>query len=207
MLSCGSLLKQYLLHCLCRSVFGSIVGPNPLKGDNSGTQYYEGIRVRATPAPITYPSQTTTAVGTNTPPIPAINTTPAKVLLPVQQRTIKTLSPAPDSTAVSQIDSSAASSGTQTTPTAPASPILKAQLSAPPKPSSSNTSSQSQTLVTKVDSKSQVGPSPSLITLPLSLYYRSLPRSHFVTLVLTSLVCHSFLMLFSMLVFSLLNAS
>ncbi|XP_020300893.1 AT-rich interactive domain-containing protein 2 isoform X3 [Pseudomyrmex gracilis] len=151
----GVIAPLHFPRCV-RSVFGSIVGPNPLKGDNSGTQYYEGIRVRATPAPITYPSQTTTAVGTNTPPIPAINTTPAKVLLPVQQRTIKNLSPAPDSTAVSQVDSPAASSGTQTTPTAPASPILKAQLSAPPKPSSSNTSSQSQTLVTKVDSKSQV---------------------------------------------------
>lgn len=141
-----------------RSVFGSIVGPNPLKGENTGTQYYEGIRVRATPAPITYPSQTTAAVATNT-PIPAINTTPVKVL-PVQQRTVKNISPAPDSTAVSQVDSPAASSGTQTT-TTPASPILKAQLSAPPKPPSNNTSSQSQNPVTKVDSKSQVGPSPS----------------------------------------------
>ncbi|XP_019890081.1 AT-rich interactive domain-containing protein 2 isoform X2 [Ooceraea biroi] len=151
----GVIAPLHFPRCV-RSVFGSIVGPNPLKGENTGTQYYEGIRVRATPAPITYPSQTTAAVATNTPPIPAINATPVKVL-PVQQRTIKTISPAPDSTAAPQVDSPAASSGTQTTTLlTPASPILKAQLSAPPKPPSNNTSSQSQNPVTKVDSKSQV---------------------------------------------------
>ncbi|KAG5322670.1 ARID2 protein, partial [Pseudoatta argentina] len=149
----GVIAPLHFPRCV-RSVFGNIVGPNPLKGENTGTQYYEGIRVRATPAPITYPSQTTAAVATNTPPIPAVNTIPVKVL-PVQQRTVKNISPAPDSTAVPQVDSPAASSGTQTTST-PASPILKAQLSAPPKPPSNNTSSQSQNPVTKVDSKSQV---------------------------------------------------
>ncbi|KAL0118046.1 hypothetical protein PUN28_009019 [Cardiocondyla obscurior] len=149
----GVIAPQHFPRCV-KSVFGNIVGPNPLKGENTGTQYYEGIRVRATPAPITYPSQITAAVATNTLPIPAVNTTPVKVL-PVQQRTVKNISPAPDSTAVSQVDSPAASSGTQTTST-PASPILKAQLSAPPKPPSNNTSSQSHNPVTKVDSKSQV---------------------------------------------------
>lgn len=163
--------------CLRRSIFGNIVGPNPLKGENTGTQYYEGIRVRGTPTPITYPSQITTAVATNTLPIAAVNTTPVKVL-PVQQRTVKNISPAPDSTAAPQVDSPAASSGTQTTST-PASPILKAQLSAPPKPPSNNTSSQSQNPVTKVDSKSQVGPKSSALSL-----YHSLPFS-FITLVLT----------------------
>ncbi|KYN02707.1 AT-rich interactive domain-containing protein 2 [Cyphomyrmex costatus] len=148
----GVIAPLHFPRCV-RSVFGNIVGPNPLKGENTGTQYYEGIRVRATPAPITYPSQTT-AVATNTLPIPAINTTPVKVL-PVQQRTVKNISSAPDSTAAPQVDSPAASSGTQMTST-PASPILKAQLSAPPKPPSNNTSSQSQNPVTKVDSKSQV---------------------------------------------------
>ncbi|XP_071559642.1 uncharacterized protein Bap170 isoform X4 [Temnothorax nylanderi] len=149
----GVIAPLHFPRCV-RSVFGNIVGPNPLKGENTGTQYYEGIRVRATPAPITYPSQTIAAVATNTLPIPAVNTTPVKVL-PVQQRTVKNISPAPDSTAAPQVDSPAASSGTQTTST-PASPILKAQLSAPPKPPSNNTSSQSQNPVTKVDSKSQV---------------------------------------------------
>ncbi|XP_011647945.1 AT-rich interactive domain-containing protein 2 isoform X4 [Pogonomyrmex barbatus] len=73
----GVIAPLHFPRCV-RSVFGNIVGPNPLKGENTGTQYYEGIRVRATPAPITYPSQTTTAVATNTPPIPAVNT-PVKV--------------------------------------------------------------------------------------------------------------------------------
>uniref|UniRef100_UPI00143C7D0B AT-rich interactive domain-containing protein 2-like n=1 Tax=Bombus vancouverensis nearcticus TaxID=2705178 RepID=UPI00143C7D0B len=144
----GVIAPLHFPRCV-RSVFGGSVGPNPLKGETSGTQYYEGIRVRATPPQVTYPSQT--AVGTNTAPIPAVNTTPVKVL-PVQQRTIKSISPAPDSTA---LDNPA--SGPPRTP-APASPILKAQLSAPPKPPSSisNTATQSQNPVTKVDSKSQV---------------------------------------------------
>ncbi|XP_012541662.1 AT-rich interactive domain-containing protein 2 isoform X3 [Monomorium pharaonis] len=149
----GVIAPLHFPRCV-RSVFGNIVGPNPLKGENTGTQYYEGIRVRGVPMPITTPSQITAAVATNTLPIPAVNTTPVKVL-PVQQRTVKNISPAPDSTAAPQVDSPAASSGTQTTST-PASPILKAQLSAPPKPPSNNTSSQSQNPVTKVDSKSQV---------------------------------------------------
>ncbi|XP_043584003.1 AT-rich interactive domain-containing protein 2 isoform X2 [Bombus pyrosoma] len=144
----GVIAPLHFPRCV-RSVFGGSVGPNPLKGETTGTQYYEGIRVRATPPQVTYPSQT--AVGTNTAPIPAVNTTPVKVL-PVQQRTIKSISPAPDSTA---LDNPA--SGPPRTP-APASPILKAQLSAPPKPPSSisNTATQSQNPVTKVDSKSQV---------------------------------------------------
>ncbi|XP_019890083.1 AT-rich interactive domain-containing protein 2 isoform X4 [Ooceraea biroi] len=81
----GVIAPLHFPRCV-RSVFGSIVGPNPLKGENTGTQYYEGIRVRATPAPITYPSQTTAAVATNTPPIPAINATPVKVAQRQQQQ-------------------------------------------------------------------------------------------------------------------------
>ncbi|XP_072746617.1 uncharacterized protein Bap170 isoform X6 [Anoplolepis gracilipes] len=73
----GVIAPLHFPRCV-RSVFGSIVGPNPLKGENTSTQYYEGIRVRATPAPITHPSQTTAAVATNT-LIPAVNTTPVKV--------------------------------------------------------------------------------------------------------------------------------
>ncbi|XP_011052558.1 PREDICTED: AT-rich interactive domain-containing protein 2 isoform X6 [Acromyrmex echinatior] len=81
----GVIAPLHFPRCV-RSVFGNIVGPNPLKGENTGTQYYEGIRVRATPAPITYPSQTTAAVATNTPPIPAVNTTPVKVAQRQQQQ-------------------------------------------------------------------------------------------------------------------------
>lgn len=115
-------------------------------------QYYEGIRVRASPAATTHPSQN--AVGTNTVTMSSINTTPVKVQ-PVQQRTVKPISPVGDST-------HSDNSNMSVTPRiqAPASPILKAQLSAPPKPSS-NAPNQPQNPVTKVDSKSQVGPSPS----------------------------------------------
>ncbi|XP_035738109.1 AT-rich interactive domain-containing protein 2-like isoform X3 [Vespa mandarinia] len=141
----GVIAPLHFPRCV-RSVFGGTIGPNPLKGESTGTQYYEGIRVRTTPGQVTYPSQT--VIATNTAPISAVNTTPVKVL-PVQQRTIKNISPAPDSTA---LDNPA--SGVHRIP-APASPILKAQLSAPPKPPSI-TSNQSQNPVTKVDSKSQV---------------------------------------------------
>ncbi|XP_071559644.1 uncharacterized protein Bap170 isoform X6 [Temnothorax nylanderi] len=81
----GVIAPLHFPRCV-RSVFGNIVGPNPLKGENTGTQYYEGIRVRATPAPITYPSQTIAAVATNTLPIPAVNTTPVKVAQRQQQQ-------------------------------------------------------------------------------------------------------------------------
>ncbi|XP_014295018.1 AT-rich interactive domain-containing protein 2 isoform X4 [Microplitis demolitor] len=52
----GVIAPLHFPRCV-RSVFGGTIGPNPLKGENSSTQYYDGIRVRASPAPITYPSQ------------------------------------------------------------------------------------------------------------------------------------------------------
>ena len=123
------------------------MGPNPLKGETTGTQYYEGIRIRATPTPVTFTSQL--IVGTNTTPITiAGNSTPVKVL-PVQQRIGTAINSIPDSTALDN-------PGAQRIP-APASPILKAQLSAPSKPPTPN---QAQNSVTKIDSKSQVGPNP-----------------------------------------------
>ncbi|EFN85727.1 AT-rich interactive domain-containing protein 2, partial [Harpegnathos saltator] len=166
----GVIAPLHFPRCV-RSVFGNIVGPNPLKGENTGTQYYEGIRVRSTPAPITYPSQTA-AVVTNTAPIQAINATPVKVL-PVQQRTVKNISPAPDST----VPADNPASGTQTTPITPASPILKAHLSAPPKPPS-NTPSQSLNPVTKVDSKSQVSVSHPHLSQALLASGSQTPQQH-----------------------------
>ncbi|XP_032671918.1 AT-rich interactive domain-containing protein 2 isoform X6 [Odontomachus brunneus] len=80
----GVIAPLHFPRCV-RSVFGNIVGPNPLKGENTGTQYYEGIRVRSTPAPITYPSQTA-AVATNTASVQAINATPVKVAQRQQQQ-------------------------------------------------------------------------------------------------------------------------
>ncbi|KAG8040208.1 hypothetical protein G9C98_000778, partial [Cotesia typhae] len=113
--------------------------------------YYEGIKVRATPAPITYPSQPSSpAVVTSASSTP----TPAKVLQLVQQRTV-TKSPAPDSTA---LDNNASKTITNSTAIAqtPASPILKAHLSAPPKPTPSTATLSQPQIISKVDSKSQV---------------------------------------------------
>ncbi|XP_074095962.1 brahma associated protein 170kD isoform X3 [Cotesia typhae] len=134
-----------------RSVFGGTIGPNPQKGETTGMQYYEGIKVRATPAPITYPSQPSSpAVVTSASSTP----TPAKVLQLVQQRTV-TKSPAPDSTA---LDNNASKTITNSTAIAqtPASPILKAHLSAPPKPTPSTATLSQPQIISKVDSKSQV---------------------------------------------------
>ncbi|CAG5074974.1 Similar to Arid2: AT-rich interactive domain-containing protein 2 (Mus musculus) [Cotesia congregata] len=146
----GVIAPLHFPRCV-RSVFGGTIGPNPQKGETTGTQYYEGIRVRATPAPITYPSQPSSpAVVTSASSTP----TPAKVLQLVQQRTV-TKSPAPDSTA---LDNNASKTITNSTATAqtPASPILKAHLSAPPKPTPSNATLNQPQIITKVDSKSQV---------------------------------------------------
>ncbi|XP_034948454.1 AT-rich interactive domain-containing protein 2 isoform X2 [Chelonus insularis] len=137
----GVIAPLHFPRCV-RSVFGGTIGPNPAKGETTGTQYYEGIRVRATPAPVTYPSQN--AVAINAVSSAAITTPPVKVL-PVQQRTVTPINPAPDSTA---LDKSSKFSAT------PASPILKAQLSAPPKPSPNQP--HNPATITKVDSKSQV---------------------------------------------------
>lgn len=105
-----------------RSVFGGTIGPNPIKGESTGTLYYEGIRVRPNLGSVTYPPKGVTrpnVIGTPaaentsgnivTVVSGASNVNPAKVQ---QQRN--------DSTPI-QVTLS--------------SPILKAQLSAPPKPS------------------------------------------------------------------------
>ncbi|KAK0096264.1 hypothetical protein PV326_005915, partial [Microctonus aethiopoides] len=168
----GVIAPLHFPRCV-RSVFGGTIGPNPLKGENTGTQYYEGIKVRATPAPITYPSQnsglmnvtasafssplsssssssspssssssSTTISSTTT----TSNSTPVKVH-PVQQRTVAPINSIPDSTALDNTSKNVVT---------PASPILKAHLSAPPKQSSNTLQNQPQNTVTKVDSKSQV---------------------------------------------------
>ncbi|XP_066590882.1 AT-rich interactive domain-containing protein 2 isoform X8 [Prorops nasuta] len=79
----GVIAPLHFPRCV-RTVFGGSVGPSPAKGETTGTQYYDGIRVRNTPAPVTYPSQN--AVATNTAPIAAVNATPAKVAQRQQQQ-------------------------------------------------------------------------------------------------------------------------
>lgn len=172
-----------IIHLKCfRSVFGVTVGPNPLTGETTGTQYYEDIRIRATPAAMPYSSQM--VVGTNTTPISiASNTTPVKVL-PVQQRTVTAINPTPDSTAPENPVA-------QRTP-APASPILKAQLSAPPKPPTPN---QAQNPVTKIDSKSQVGPSPHSKSHSLGSHFLILSLSFCLPFLFVSLQPFSYFLL------------
>lgn len=112
-----------------RSVFGGTVGPNPAKPTNANeTQYYDGIKVRAQPLAINVQTTTNPTV---------VQTTPIKSRRKGQvvtaPATIPTISVVADVT--------------ETPPISPASPILKAQLSAPPK--------QRET-VNKGDVKSQV---------------------------------------------------
>ncbi|XP_053594522.1 AT-rich interactive domain-containing protein 2 isoform X5 [Microplitis demolitor] len=146
----GVIAPLHFPRCV-RSVFGGTIGPNPLKGENSSTQYYDGIRVRASPAPITYPSQSSSPAPVTSSSTPAA----AKVLQQIQQRTV-TKSPAPDSTAPDTNSSKTINQPTtNSTVQTPASPILKAHLSAPPKPTPNATINQPQ-IITKVDSKSQV---------------------------------------------------
>ncbi|XP_015111564.1 AT-rich interactive domain-containing protein 2 isoform X2 [Diachasma alloeum] len=138
----GVIAPLHFPRCV-RSVFGGTIGPNPVKGETTGTQYYEGIRVRSTTTSATLPSQNTSQNATTT---TTVNSTPVKVLA-VQQRTVTTpTSPNPDSTGPEL---------SQNSQSTPASPILKAHLSAPPKPTT-NLPIQTQNPVTKVDSKSQV---------------------------------------------------
>ncbi|XP_044020286.1 uncharacterized protein LOC122860511 isoform X2 [Aphidius gifuensis] len=155
----GVIAPLHFPRCV-RSVFGGTIGPNPMKGETTGTQYYEGIRVRTNPGTVTYPSQnlittatTTTTGGTfssvnNTVAAAASTTTTPLKVHPVPQRKITPTSPLPDSTSYDN-------SSKKILITTPASPILKAHLSAPPKPTT-NISIQPQNPVTKVDSKSQV---------------------------------------------------
>lgn len=95
-------------------MFGGTVGPNPAKTTNSNEiQYYDGIKMRTTPLVINI--QTTT---------PTVQTTPVKT---VRRKGQVVTAPAttPTISVVADVN--------ETPPVSPASPILKAQLSAPPK--------------------------------------------------------------------------
>ena len=130
-----------------RTVFGGTIGPNPIKGETSGHQYYEGIRVKTQPATVTY---TATTNFTTTP------VTSVKVLA-VQQQQQRI--PNPNiylTTSPGAPTDSTDSTGAMKTPS-PASPILKAQLSAPPRPQPNNSPSPSAAFKV-ADPKSQVGP-------------------------------------------------
>lgn len=126
------MVQIYLLTLISyyRSVFGGTVGPNPLKGaDNATLQYYEGIRARIVPLIITLPSAT-------------LQQTALNKVTPTTRRGGKVV-PTVNTTALTTLNENSSDQ----IPNSPASPILKAQLSAPPKPRESPT---------KVDIKSQV---------------------------------------------------
>lgn len=129
----GVIAPLHFPRCV-RSVFGGSVGPNALKNSNDSSQYYDGIRTRAVPLVINFQST-----------IIQPATTPVKANQPVVRRQLtKQLTVAPSqNTQMVQADSSVV----EVVPPSPASPILKAQLSAPPKPKESPT---------KADGKSQV---------------------------------------------------
>lgn len=116
------------------------MGPNSVKAGEA--QYYEGIKVRAVPLVISI--QTTIP---NTSPVQAATATPVNTLKPIKrQKPQHTIVQSPASLTV------IADSPESIPPMSPASPILKAQLSAPPK--------QRETTViasnNKGDTKSQV---------------------------------------------------
>ncbi|XP_069680492.1 AT-rich interactive domain-containing protein 2 isoform X3 [Periplaneta americana] len=156
----AELYKQYLTACAkigrrgviaplhfprcVRSVFGGTVGPNPQRqaigitisgsGDQPpGNLFYEGIKVRANPFSV--PVSASSTIQQPPSPQPAQQspapTMPRKGLNIVT----KTVTPPPPTTSPAP-DNSAATPGDASLPVAPApaSPILKAQLSAPPKP-------------------------------------------------------------------------
>lgn len=106
------MLKRYY-----RSVFGVSVGPNPIKGETVGPMFYEGIKLRANPGPICYPSQNA-VVSTNQ--TTTTTTTTSNVLISGNSNNVAS------SPKVQQQHNDSAPP--------PSSPILKAHLSAPAKP-------------------------------------------------------------------------
>jgi AT-rich interactive domain-containing protein 2 len=138
------LYKQYLNSCskigrrgvisplhfprCVRSVFGGTVGPNPMKPSSANEpQYYEGIKVRAQPLIINIQP----ASNPVTPPQP---TPPSKGSNRRTKQSAATVVTTPSqSPSLTVLADNSNSNDTSNPPVSPASPILKAQLSAPPK--------------------------------------------------------------------------
>lgn len=124
---------SYMLFLYFRSVFGGTVGPNPVKNTdppNNNLLFYEGIRPRIVPLIITLPSAALQQTVQHTKAAAAQRRKPAAVPVVAPVVTVTD-----------------AANADNLVPNSPASPILKAQLSAPPKPRESPT---------KPDNKSQV---------------------------------------------------
>nr|XP_023020403.1 AT-rich interactive domain-containing protein 2 isoform X1 [Leptinotarsa decemlineata] len=116
-----------------RSIFGGTVGPNPMKPANpSDPQYYDGIKVRDKPLLINMPSSSSSS-------FLKTNTTPSKSSQQVRRKSVQpvlvTTTPMKPAQALAIVAAPAEINAdeSESTPMSPASPILKAQLSAPPK--------------------------------------------------------------------------
>lgn len=131
-------------------MFGGTVGPNPVKPVNStDPQFYDGIKARPQQLVINMQPVTT----------PVVQATPKTVRRKVPNVTVLPAA-TPTTPALTVI-----ADNTDTPPASPASPILKAQLSAPPKPRETTV----VTAISKGDIKSQV-----IFQLLLHTYMRQL---------------------------------
>ncbi|KAJ3657293.1 hypothetical protein Zmor_009109 [Zophobas morio] len=137
-----------------RSVFGGTVGPNPMKPSSANEpQYYEGIKVRAQPLIINIqPASNPVTPPQPTPPSKGPNRRTK------QPSNVTTTSSQTASSLTVMADNSNSSNDTNNPPVSPASPILKAQLSAPPKQRDANATPPTS----KGDMKSQVMAHPHL---------------------------------------------
>ncbi|XP_049826034.1 AT-rich interactive domain-containing protein 2 isoform X3 [Aethina tumida] len=150
-----------------RSVFGGTVGPNPMKPANpNDPQYYDGIKVRPTPLIISIPNTSTMAQSPvkNAPQQskgvqlanPATVTPQSQQAAAIRNRRATPPSKSPVlSVPTDNVGDAAPLSGS------PASPILKAQLSAPPKQQQQREHATAAT-APKPDAKSQVMAHPHL---------------------------------------------
>ncbi|CAH1286487.1 unnamed protein product [Diabrotica balteata] len=136
-----------------RSIFGGTVGPNPMKPTNAtDPQYYDGIKVRDKPLIINLPPSSIPQTKTLTIP------TPTKTPLVRRKSSVQPVQITPaqgqaNTLTVIADNNQAAEAGMASSP---ASPILKAQLSAPPKQKDSSPVSN------KGDMKSQAMAHPHL---------------------------------------------
>lgn len=112
-----------------RSVFGGTVGPNPMKPSSTNEpQYYEGIKVRAQPLIINIQP-----ASTNNNPVTQPQPTSSKGSNRRNKQSATTSPTQTPSLTVMADNSNSNDTNNPPTPVSPASPILKAQLSAPPK--------------------------------------------------------------------------
>lgn len=142
----GVIAPLHFPRCV-RSVFGGTVGPNPVKPANpSDPQYYDGIKPRAQPLVISI--QTTANTTTQQQQQQQVSLKNVRRTKP--QTIMPTPAPPPPPATTTALTVIADSS--EVPPASPASPILKAQLSAPPK----QRDGVATVVVNKADVKSQV---------------------------------------------------